>query len=126
MGQYYDEVFLLHSLSKPDSLLDSRQPEARRPGGAISNANCHWRITNSNRDYSTVSTRYLSLQVIDTLGIVGPERALETTWNSFSAESGGAAQPAVPARSPGLRAALRGLCHRSEERRVGKECRSRW
>src|SRR4051812_16046146 len=112
MCQYYDEIFLLHSLSEPDSLLDSRRQQTRRPGGAISNANYHWRMTNCNRDYAVLSTRYLSLQVVDALGIVGLDRALETARNPLSAESGGAAQPAGPTRPPRFRAALRGLGHR--------------
>src|SRR5690242_2357581 len=65
--------------------------EARRSGGAISIPKCYWRIPNCNRDDTTVSTHYLSLQVVDILGIVGIERAFKTAWNPFFAEPGGTA-----------------------------------
>src|SRR5258708_3450986 len=56
-----------------------------------------------------MSTYYLSLQVIDILGIIRIDAVFQTAWNLFYAEPGGAAQPAVPTGAAGLRAALRGL-----------------
>src|ERR1039458_6249604 len=109
-----------------------------------------------------MSTCQYRLQVIDRIDIISFKRAWKNPWNPIFAESGGTAQPAVPTRTPGFRAALRGLrrglnlgpdqspgpaaqlglrfpvlpegspaprrelLFRSEERRVGKECRSRW
>src|SRR5215467_153109 len=55
-----------------------------------------------------MSTCYLSLQVVDILGIVDFGHGLPGAWHSFFAEPGGAAQSSVPARAPGFRAALRG------------------
>jgi hypothetical protein len=49
-----------------------------------------------------MSTLADSLQVIDNLGIIAINRASTTAWNAIFAEFGGAAQPAVPTRTPGF------------------------
>src|SRR5262245_1624546 len=54
---------------------------------------------------------YLSLQVVDTIGIVSFYNVSQTPWNAFFAEFGGAAEFALPTRPPRLPATLHRIGH---------------
>src|SRR5256885_6533324 len=83
------------------------------------------------RDYKVTGVQTCALPILTRSllpasgGAAAPESSA-TTAESTAAESSAPEAAAESAEAPGTRVARPAAATRSEERRVGKECRSRW